>query len=188
MEKIQHGSYVEIIYDLYEIGPDGTETLVHQVDTDAPDRLVIGVTPGLVDPLVTALTGLSKGDSFDVSATAEQAFGNRSDEFIMELEKAIFEVNGHFDAEMVYPGEVLPMVTADGFKVQGRVLEVGDKWVKMDFNHPLAGSPVRFKGKVLFVREATPEELQSTCCGCGDGDSHDCGKGSGCGNGCCGKC
>lgn len=187
MEKIEPGKYVEITYDLFEIGPDGAETLVHQVDAEDPERLVIGVTPGLVLPLEKALNGLAKGDTFDVRATAEEAFGNRSDEYIMELEKEIFEVDGKFDAEMVRPGEVLPMVTADGFQVQGRVLEVSDKWVKMDFNHPLAGSPVRFKGKVELVREATPEELKPSCgCGCG---THGCGDGCNddtCGDGGCG--
>lgn len=166
MEKIEPGKYVEITYDLYEVGPDGAETLVHQVDAEEPERLVIGVTPGLVEPLEKALNGLGAGDEFDVKAAADEAFGPRSDEFIMELEKEIFEVEGKFDSEMVHPGAVLPMVTADGFQVPGRVLEVGDKTVKMDFNHPLAGSPVHFKGKVLLVREATPEELKPAC-GCG---------------------
>lgn len=188
MDKIQPGKYVEIIYDLYEIAPDGSETLVHQVDAEDPERLVIGVTPGLVEPLEKALIGLGKGDKFDVHASADEAFGQRSDEYIMDLEKEIFTVDGKFDDEMVRPGEVLPMVTADGFKVQGRVLEVTDKWVKMDFNHPLAGSPVRFSGKVLLVRDATPEELKPME-GCGCGCQGGCADGS-CGDegGCCGGC
>lgn len=187
MEKIEPGKYVEIGYDLFEIGPDGTETLVHQTDSEDPERLIIGMTPGLVEPLEKALIGLTKGDSFDVKVKADDAFGQRSDEYIMELEKEIFTVDGKFDAEMVKPGEVLPMVTADGFQVQGRVLEVGDKTVKMDFNHPLAGCDVRFKGKVLLVREPTPEELKPACsCGChGSCDDAGC-EGGGCEGGSCG--
>ncbi|MCM1036302.1 MAG: peptidylprolyl isomerase [Bacteroides sp.] len=189
METIQPGKYVEIGYDLYQVRPDGTEDLVHQTDAEDPERLIIGMTPGLVEPLEKALIGLKKGDSFDVAATADEAFGQRSDEYVMELEKEIFNVDGKFDAEMVKVGEVLPMVTADGFQVQGRVMEVGKDTVKMDFNHPLAGSPVRFRGTVLLVRDATPEELKPAC-GCHGGD---CGEGCsdgadscGChGGGCC---
>ena len=81
------------------------------------------------------------------------------------------------------------MMTADGFRINGIVLDVTDDKVKMDFNHPLAGKDVRFKGKVTLVRDATPEELQPAQ-GCGCGCSHsDCGDhdhdGCGCGDGCC---
>jgi len=39
------------------------------------------------------------------------------------------------------------------------VLEIGTETVKMDFNHPLAGEELHFKGEILEVREATAEEL-----------------------------
>ncbi len=87
------------------------------------------------------------------------------------------------------------MMTADGYRINGVVLEVTDNDVKMDFNHPLAGKDVRFKGNILTVRDATPEELKpQTCCcsggdcgeGCGEGCGDSCGEGCGdsCGEGC----
>ena len=36
MEKIEPGKYVEMVYDLYSVEPQG-ETLVHQVDADDPE-------------------------------------------------------------------------------------------------------------------------------------------------------
>lgn len=36
MEKIEPGKYVEMVYDLYVVEPDG-EKLVHQVDAEAPE-------------------------------------------------------------------------------------------------------------------------------------------------------
>ncbi|MDE6813970.1 MAG: peptidylprolyl isomerase, partial [Duncaniella sp.] len=85
-----------------------------------------------------------------------------------------------------------PMMTADGFRITGKVLEVGPDQVVMDFNHPLVGKDLRFKGKVITVRDATAEELHPTscgggCCGGGCGDSG-CGSGdSSCGCDGCGK-
>lgn len=186
MEKIEPGKYVELGYDLYKVNPDGTETLVHQTDSQDPEKIVFGVTPGLVEPLGKAIEGMSVGDEFDVVAKPEEAFGTRSDEYIVELEKEVFEVDGKFDSEMVKPGEVLPMMTADGFRVSGVVLEVTPTMVRMDFNHPFADCTVRFRGKVLAVREATPEELHPAG-GCGCGCNHDhCGDEGNCGDGCCG--
>lgn len=191
MEKIQPGKFVEIIYDLYQVNDDKTEKLVHQSDPSDPERFVFGVTKGMIAPLEKALESLAQGDSFDVSATADEAFGPYDPEQIVTLEKDLFEVNGKFDSEMVKEGKYVPMMTADGYRINGLVKEVTDKEVVMDFNHPLAGKNVRFDGKVTLVRDATPEELHPACgCGCGQGGDGGCGDGQGsCGQGgCCGGC
>ena len=104
---------------------------------------------------------------------------------MVSLEKEIFERDGEL-AEEVKVGAELPMMTAEGYRIMGRVLEIGDK-VKMDFNHPFAGLTVRYEGRIEQVREASPEELHPAhgCGGCGGG----CGDaGSSCESGCCGGC
>lgn len=190
-EKIEPGKYVEIVYDLYKINPDGTEELVHQVDESDPEAFVYGIVRGLVAPLEKDLEGKSAGDTFDVTATSAESFGERSDDYISTLDKSIFEVDGKFDEEMVKVGNSLPMMTADGMRIIGTVLDVTPNEVKIDFNHPLAGSSVRLKGRVKTVRDATDQEVKMAAeggcgcnggCGCGEGsDGSDCG-------GCCGGC
>ena len=107
-----------------------------------------------------------------------------------ELSKSIFMVDGKFDAETIREGAYIPMMTADGYRITGKVKKVTADHVVMDFNHPLVGKDLRFKGKVVTVRDATPEELHPSCgggcCGgCGDngcgGDNSSCGC-DGCGN------
>lgn len=192
MEKIQPGKYVELGYDLYKVNPDGSEELVHQTSPDDPERIIFGVTRGVIEPLERALDGLGVGDKFDVVVKADQAFGPYDPEQIATLPRDVFEVDGKFDEEAVRPGAALPMMTADGFRITGVVKEVTDKEVKMDFNHPLAGKDVRFSGSVSVVRDATPEELkpQHGCgCGCGDegcGDSCECSSEHHCGDDACG--
>lgn len=195
MEKIQPGKYVELGYDLYQINNDGTETLVHQTTSDDPEKIVFGVTRGVIAPLEKAIDGLEVGGEFDIKVNADEAFGSYDPEQVATLPHDIFEIDGKFDSEAIKAGAVLPMMTADGFRINGLVKEVTATDVIMDFNHPLAGKDVRFKGKITAVREATPEELQpahgcgcgcgSDSCGCGDNcDSGDgqCGEGCGCGN------
>lgn len=192
MEKIQPGKYVELGYDLYKVNPDGSEELVHQTSPDDPERIIFGLTRGVIEPLERALDGLGVGDKFDVVVKADQAFGPYDPEQIATLPRDVFEVDGKFDEEAVRPGAALPMMTADGFRITGVVKEVTDKEVKMDFNHPLAGKDVRFSGSVSVVRDATPEELkpQHGCgCGCGDegcGDSCECSSEHHCGDDACG--
>ena len=178
MEKIQPGKFVALAYDLYEVNDNGEEKLVHQTDVNDPETLVVGATQGVIVPLETALNGLSVGDKFDVVATAEEAFGPRSEEDIVTLSKEIFKVDGKFDSNIVKVGEYVPLMTSEGYRINGKVLEITGETVILDFNHPLAGKSVRFKGKVLEVRDATAEDLQPMCgCGCGD---HGCGCGDDC--------
>ena len=42
--KIENGKYFEISYKLYRVNKDGSETLVHEVTADDPDRAVAGLT------------------------------------------------------------------------------------------------------------------------------------------------
>ena len=181
MSKVEPGKYVELGYDLYVV-ENGNEELVHQTDANDPEKIIFGVTRGVIPALEKALDGKAVGEEFDV--VAKEAFGPVDPEQVATLPKEVFEVDGKFDAEMVKVGAVLPMMTADGYRINGVVKDVTDKEVVMDFNHPLAGKDVRFKGKVTLVRDATPEELQlAQGCGCSGGCGSDCG--SDCGSGSC---
>lgn len=192
MEKIIPGKYVELGYDLYKINADGSETLMHQTQKEDPEKIVFGVTQGMIKPLEQAIEGLCAGDKFNVTVSADEAFGEHLEENVVTLERDIFLVDGKFDANVVAEGKYVPMMTADGYKINGLVKKVTDTEVTLDFNHPLAGSAVRFDGTVLTVREATPEDIKPQHgCGCGchgeGGDDCGCGDSCGCGEGCCGE-
>jgi len=67
--------------------------------------------------------------------------------------------DGNLDEENVKVGVTLPMIDNEGGKLYGMVKEITKEYVKMDFNHPLAGQDLHFKGEVLEVRAASEEEL-----------------------------
>lgn len=180
--KVGPGMYVEYSYRLYN-EKDGS--LLFETKKDRPDFMVYGASHEIVPGLVAAMKDLKAGDKFEVVLPPEAAFGEKNPEYEMELEKEIFMRDGEL-AEEVKPGAMLPMLTAEGYRVTGVVKEVGDM-VKMDFNHPFAGLTVKYEGEVVNVREATPEELKPTGCGgcCGGGDcGSDCGSGGDCGCSC----
>lgn len=132
------------------------------------------------------LLNLNTGNSFDFMIPAANAYGEVNEEMIVELPKDIFaEVE---ESELV-PGNTLPMQDSLGRHLNGTISEVGESTVTMDFNHPMAGKDLYFKGSVLAVRDATDEELESLhshkCGGCHGCGSDDGGCGSGCEDGCC---
>lgn len=172
--KVGPGMYVEYSYKLYN---DADGSLLFETPARQPDQMVYGVSQEIIPGLIAAMRDLKAGDKFGVTLPPAVAFGERNPDEVIELEKDIFMRDGEL-AEEVKPGAILPMMTAEGYRIAGTVLEIGDK-IKMDFNHPFAGLTVRYDGLVETVREATPEELTPTS-GCGGG----CG---GCGGGNCGS-
>lgn len=194
MEKIIPGKHVTLVYDLYAVNPDGSETLMHQSDPQDPEQIIFGVTLGVIVPLEKAIEGLVKGDKFNVVAKAEEAFGPHNPEMIVTLDKDMFVVDDKFDTDVVAVGKYVPMLTAEGYRVSGLVTEIGKDKVTLDFNHPLAGKTIRFDGSIKEVRDATDEELHiasgAGCgCGCGGGCGEGgCGEKEGEGGGCCGSC
>lgn len=166
------------------------ETLF-EVKADAPDVMVYGVTQEIVPALADAMEGLKAGDRFGLELPPEAAFGQKSDDNVMQLDKQIFMRDGEL-VEDVKIDAMLPMMTQEGFRVLGRVTGIDDTHVTMDFNHPFAGRTVKYDGEVVMVRPATEEELKPQhgcgCGGCGGGSCDDGGCGSGCDEGGCSGC
>ncbi len=174
MEKIQQGKYVALAYDLYQVNDKG-EKLVHQIEEDKPEALIFGLTPGVLPALAEAIHGLGVGDMFDFESDPEDAFGDYDPEQVLHLDREVFVIDGKFDSEMVRRGNAIPMMTPNGYRVMGTVIDVTDEAVVMDFNHPLAGKRVRYSGKVVEVRDATAAELNALHghhCGCGCDHDH----------------
>ncbi len=104
------------------------------------------------------IDGLSVGDAFSFTLTAEEGYGVSDPRWIIELQKFIFE-GPEVPADILQIGAILPMQDQDGNPMDGKLVEIGETTVKLDFNHPLAGEALHFTGKVESVREATADEL-----------------------------
>ena len=172
---------VSLTYDLHYDDFEGE--MIEQATSENPLSFVFG--SGLMLPkFESQLEGLEVGKSFEISLQDVDAYGELDENAIVDLPKHIFFVDGEFDEEMIAEGNTVPMMSTSGQKLNGIVLEVTDDTVKMDFNHPLAGENLFFKGEILEVREATEEEiaaLSAVGCGCGSGcncDDEECGEGS----------
>jgi FKBP-type peptidyl-prolyl cis-trans isomerase SlyD len=197
--EIKAGKFVAATYELF-VGEEGEEQeLMETASAEVPLTFIFG-TGQMLEAFEDKLTGLKSGGKFDFVIPAEEAYGEYDDEHVMELPKNMFEVEGKFDDQVIFAGNVIPMMDNMGNRMNASVVEVKDDVVVLDFNHPLAGETLHFVGEVVEVREATEAELNeiaggggcgSCGCGsggCGDGDceTESCGTESkgGCGSGC----
>jgi FKBP-type peptidyl-prolyl cis-trans isomerase SlyD len=178
--KIGKNKMVSLTYDLHY--DDAQGEMIEQATSEKPLSFVFG--SGLMLPKFESyLEGLQAGNPFEISLQDVDAYGELDENAIVDLPKHIFFIDGEFDEEMIAEGNSVPMMSTSGQKLNGLVLEITDDIVKMDFNHPLAGESLFFKGDILEVREATDAEIAATLggggCGCGSG-------GGSCGSGGCG--
>lgn len=186
--EIGKNSMVTLTYDL-RIDDEDME-LIEKVTSEKPLQFLYGA--GMMLPhFETALSGLKQGESFEIRLNHQDAYGEVNEEAIVDLPRHIFEVDGTFDAEFIKTGHSIPMMSSNGQRLNGLVLEVEENSVRMDFNHPLAGEDLYFKGEILEVRPATDEEIVrsfSANCGCGSScNPENCSDDlkDGCNSGCC---
>lgn len=181
METIEN-KYITVAYKLYSI-EDGERDFEEEATTEHPFMFIsdLGLT---LEPFEARLKGLQKGEKFDFTIPAADAYGEYDDEHVIDLPRHIFEINGKFDSGRITEGAIVPLMTSDGQRVNGSVVEVKPDVVVMDMNHPLAGCDLNFVGEVVENRPATNEELAEMArmmsSGCGGG----CGSCGGCGGGC----
>ena len=173
--------YIAVAYKLYTVD-NGESTLVEEATDKEPFQFISGYGITL-DAFEKEIAGLEKGAEFDFTLQKEDAYGDYEQEHVLDLDKEVFTVNGHFDHANIYKDAIVPLQNEDGNRFLGKVLAVGDDKVRIDLNHPLAGKTLNFKGHVVEAREATNDEIQGLinrmsgegcCCGGHDG-----------GEGCC---
>ncbi len=183
---ITNEKVVSLIYELRLDTPEGD--VVEALTADNPLTFLYG-SGDLLPKFEEYIDGLSVGDSFDFNISASEGYGDVNEQAIVDVPLAAFEVNGTVDDSLLKIGNSIPMRDNTGNRLNGIVKEITNENVKMDFNHPLAGNHLYFKGEVTEVREATPEELSHGHvggCGCGSSGCGDEVEGGGCGSGSCG--
>lgn len=148
---IQPNSHVTLAYTLRN---EAGEVLdASDVDDGQPIRYVHGY--GMIVPgLEAALLGLAVGDRKEVRVDADDGFGERDEELVVEIDRSELP-----DPKKVEIGDELVAESADGEEVVLRVIDIQADSVRVDANHPLAGMPLHYSVEVQEVRAATEEEI-----------------------------
>jgi FKBP-type peptidyl-prolyl cis-trans isomerase SlyD len=191
--KIENNKMVSLIYELRE--SDSTGRVIEALDETRPLKFIYG-TGRLLPVFESNISLLKAGDLFKFILNSEMAYGEKREEMIINVPLSVFETDGVINEDICRVGNEVPMTDSEGNPLTGIINEVTDTFVRMDFNHPMAGMDLHFSGKIVDVRDATENELaamMSSCSGCGSGShsegcSSDCGSedhAGGCSGGCC---
>jgi len=150
---------------------DSEGTLIDSSYDDKPMSIIQGAGY-LIEGLENSLIDHQTGDQFEVSVSADQAYGKRHDDYVQTVPKELLK-----GVEELTVGTQLRASTDDGEQTV-IVVDVSNDEVTVDGNHPLAGIDLKFDVEILEVREATEEELahgliHSESAGCGNENCED---------------
>jgi peptidylprolyl isomerase len=96
-----------------------------------------------------AVLGMKVGETKTVNIPSDQAYGPRSDDLIMDVDR-----NELPDDMEPWVGLQLQMDQADGSTTIVTITEVSDTNVKLDANHPLAGKDLVFDIEIMEISKS----------------------------------
>ena len=148
--KVAKDTVVSLSYELVDL--NGGEVLEKSSE---PISYVHGGYDGIFPTVEEALQGKNIGDNVSVKMEPDDAFGEYEHDLVR-----------------VEPRDMFPKDIEIGMQLEGgaeddddedymlyTVVEITDKEVTVDGNHPLAGKTLNFTATVTGVRAATKEEL-----------------------------
>jgi FKBP-type peptidyl-prolyl cis-trans isomerase SlyD len=145
--KIEENSVVRFHYTVSEAGQGQLESSREM----EPLSVLIG-HGGIIPGLETAMKGHEAGDTFEVTVSPEQGYGERRDGLVQRIPRK------HFKGARLSPGMQVVLPTDQGQRAM-TVQKVGMSVVDVDLNHPMAGKVLEFAVEILDVREASAEEI-----------------------------
>ncbi|MCK5242342.1 peptidylprolyl isomerase [bacterium] len=104
---------------------------------------------GLIPGFETAVMGMHPTDTKTVTIPSDQAYGPKMDQLIFEVERTQLPHDLEPQA-----GMQLAVTSPDGKQVPVWILEVMEKTVKLDGNHPLAGKDLIFDLELVEIVSA----------------------------------
>ncbi|MFW5758464.1 MAG: FKBP-type peptidyl-prolyl cis-trans isomerase [Bacteroidota bacterium] len=148
---------ISLSYELRSGSPEGE--VIEVANKENPAEFLFG-TGSLIPEFENQVVELAPGESFEFLIDVDNAYGQTDPNAIVNLPRSVFTIDGKEASDLLYVGNVVPMKSQEGKPLNGKIIEIADETVKMDFNHPLAGHNLHFKGEVLEKRDASSEEIE----------------------------
>lgn len=101
----------------------------------------------LLPAMEEELMGMEPGEKKEFTLTPDKAFGPVQKEAIIKFPKENLELR-----KDIQPGMYLDIENNQKETFRGKILEIDDKNITMDFNHPLAGKTLTYQIEIVDVQ------------------------------------
>ena len=129
----------------YALRPRGGEDIISNFDDPEPETITLG--DGTLAPMLEQwLIDLHPGERHVFLLDPWQAFGESQPELIQTLPKTDLPADMQFEID-----QLVEFAIPNGQTVAGRILDIGDASVKVDFNHPLADLAIEFEVEIVKI-------------------------------------
>ncbi len=165
--------------EISNVKKDVVVTMEHTLEVDGQeiDSGPIQFLQGhgnILPHLEVEVEGMQLGEEKEIFIKAENAFGAYEPD--LEIEVSLSSFPDNFEIKLGHP---MRLQDGEGHVFTGVALAISDETVTLNLNHPLAGKDLRFKTKVVALRNATEQEiaqgsLASACSACSSNDCSNC--------------
>lgn len=145
--KIEDNNVVRFHYTVSEAGRGKIES-----SRDVEPMSVLIGHGNIIPGLESAMRGREVGETFEVTVTPDQAYGERREGLVQRVPRK------HFKGAKLSPGMQVVLPTEQGQRAM-TVRKVGISVVDVDLNHPMAGKTLDFNVEILDVRDASADEI-----------------------------
>ena len=115
----------------------------------APATLQMGLGQW-AEPLERCLLGLAQGAHGTFDLPAGQAFGDRNPALVQRVARSMLDAHAEPGTEWTQ-GDHVDFPAPDGGRYAGVLKAIDERGAVFDFNHPLAGRPIRFEVRIIGV-------------------------------------
>lgn len=144
MENAQEGNVVKVHYT----GKLDDGTIFDSSEGREPLEFTLG-SGQVIQGFEEAVTGMSVGETRSARVSADDAYGQRREDLLLEVDRQ--QIPENIDLAV---GTQLQLQQGDGQTVPVTVAELGNDSVTLDANHPLAGQDLIFDLELVEVEEA----------------------------------
>ncbi|BAI80443.1 FKBP-type peptidyl-prolyl cis-trans isomerase SlyD [Deferribacter desulfuricans SSM1] len=139
--KVTNDSKVTFIYTVSL--EDGT--VVDAVTKEEPLVAEMGQNQ-LLPVLEEQMLGMEVGDKKDVTLKPEDTFGPYNESLVAEIPREEIQLDPSIKEDMY-----IDLEDEQNNLYRGKVLELNDEFVKIDFNHPLAGQTLTYSIEIIDI-------------------------------------
>lgn len=157
MLTVENNVVVTLSYVVQENDKNGV--ILETMDVNYPFVFLFG-SGALLPAFESNIKGLEEGQAFSFFLDSDQAYGPYRPDNIIEVPMDVFRKGGVLQGDLLVEGQYITLTDDGGVAHNGKIHAWDDEQVRVDFNHAMAGKDLFFRGVVMNLRPARPEELR----------------------------